>query len=139
MLYNQFQKGLYSTKIAMPKSSYLDNLVLNAALRGAAFTSPVSVYIALFNGSPGAGGNEVSGGSYARQLATFSAASSGSTANAAALTFSGMPVSTISYVAICDAVSAGNVLYYAPAAATKTTNAGDTVSVAIGGIVVTES
>jgi hypothetical protein len=123
----------------MPKSTFLDNALLNAVLRATAYTSPTTVYVALFNGNPSSGGSEVSGGSYARQPATFSAASAGSTSNTAGLTYTNMPVATITYVAIYDAVTAGNLLYFNPAAASKTTNATDTVSIAAGGIVVNET
>ena len=122
----------------MPKSSYLNTAVINAVLRSTSFTSPTTVYLALFNGNPASGGTETSGGSYARQAITFGTPSSGSSSNSAALTFSNMPATTVSHVAIYDAATAGNQLYYAAASSSKTTNAGDTVSVAIGGIVVTE-
>lgn len=123
----------------MPKSSYAVNAALNVFLRATAYTTPTNVYVALFNGNPTSGGTEVSGGSYARQVATFSAPSSGTVSNSGALTFSNMPATTVSYVAIYDASTSGNLLYYAAATASKTTNAGDTVSIAVGGITVTES
>lgn len=123
----------------MPKSTYLDNAMLNAVLRDTSYTSPTTVYIALFNGNPASGGTEATGGSYARQSAAFTSASAGSTQNSASITFSNMPATTISYIAIYDASTGGNLLYYAAAASSKSTNAGDTVSIASGGIVVSES
>jgi hypothetical protein len=123
----------------MPKSSYLDTAFLNVALRNTAYTAPTTVYTALFNGIPGGGGTEASGGSYARQATAFVAPSSNSTSNSALLTFTNMPALTVNYVAIYDALTAGNLLYYAAATAAKTTNVGDTVTIAIGGITVAEA
>jgi hypothetical protein len=123
----------------MPKSTYAINAALNVFLRDTAYTTPTAVYAALFNGIPGSGGTEVSGGSYARQAATFGAPSSGSVSNTNAIAFTGMPVATVNYIAVYDAASSGNLLYYSAAAASKTTNSGDTVDIAIGGITVTES
>jgi hypothetical protein len=46
---------------------------------------------------------------------------------------------TVDHVGIYDASSAGNQLYNAAVTTSKTTNAGDTVTVATGAITVTES
>ena len=61
----------------MAKSYYLDNALLEAALRAVSYTSPATVYVALYTAAPGptGGGTEVSGGSYARTACTFGAAS----------------------------------------------------------------
>ena len=73
----------------MAKSTYLDNALLNAVLVNTAYTSPATVYVALYTATPGpsGGGTEVSGNSYARTACTFSAASSGSITNSADCTF----------------------------------------------------
>lgn len=123
----------------MPKSSYAITAVLGVFLKDTAYTTPVTVYTALFNGVPGGAGTEASGGSYARQSTAFAAIASGSTSNSAVLSFTNMPAMTVNYIAIYDAATAGNLLYYAATAAAKTTNAGDTVSIAIGGLSVSES
>ena len=104
------------------KSHYLELELLNAVLRGAAFTPPAAVYVALFTAAPtdAGGGTEVTGGAYARTAATFAAAvsggaSSGSTiANSADVVF---PTATAAWgtvvaVGIYDAASAGNLLYF---------------------------
>lgn len=77
----------------MAKSTYLDNALLNAVLVNTAYTSPATVYVALYTATPGpsGGGTEVSGGSYARTACTFSAASSGSLTNSADCTFRRRP------------------------------------------------
>lgn len=123
----------------MGKSTYLENALLSAVLRNTAFTSPSTVYVALFNGDPASGGTEVSGGGYARQSAAFSAPSSGVTANTAPINFTNMPAATITHVAIYDSLSGGNRLYSQAAAASKNTNSGDTTAIATGGLTISES
>lgn len=126
----------------MAKTTALSNSLLNLVLRNQAYTAPTTVYAALYVGNPLSGGTEVTGGSYARQAATFGAAASGQVQNTNSIAFASMPAQDsthqISYVAICDAVSAGNILYTLAATASKTTNAGDTVNIAVGGLTVTE-
>jgi len=118
----------------MAKSTYAIDVVLNAFLRDTAYTSPATVYVGLLDGT-----TEVSGGSYARQAITFGAPSSGTCTSTDSQTFSDMPATTITNVGIYDAASAGDQLYVAAATSSKTTNAGDTVTIATGGITVTES
>jgi len=100
----------------MPKTYYLDNNFINAALRNTAFTPPTTIYVALFTVAPSVsgGGTEVTGGSYARQTATFSAPASGQTSNDAEVLF---PVATagwgtVTSFALMDASSGGNMLYF---------------------------
>lgn len=100
----------------MPKTYYLDDNFINAALRNTAFTPPTTIYVALFTVAPGVGGGgtEVSGGSYARQTVTFSAPSNGQSSNDAEVLF---PVATagwgtVTSFALMDASSGGNMLYF---------------------------
>lgn len=100
----------------MPKSYYLDNSFLNAALRQTAYTSPVSVHVALFTVAPTVlgGGTEVVGGAYARQTVTFSAPVNGQSSNTVDVLF---PVATVAWGTIVafgvyDASSGGNLLYF---------------------------
>jgi hypothetical protein len=127
----------------MAKSSYLDNALLNAVLVNTTYTSPATVYVALYTATPGpgGGGTEVSGGSYARTACTFSAASGGSLSNSANCTFPQATASwgTIAYFGIFDNATAGNLLYYGSLTASKTINSGDQLQFAAGGITVTES
>lgn len=123
----------------MGKSTYSINAALNVFLRNTAYTTPTTVYVALFNGDPNASGTEATGGSYARQAITFAAPSSGTVTSSNAQSFTNMPAMTVNYVAIYDAATTGNRLYSAAATSAKTTNAGDTVSIASGGITVSEA
>jgi hypothetical protein len=118
----------------MSKSTYAINAALNVFLRDTAYTTPTTVYVGLLNGT-----TEASGGSYARQSITFGAPSAGTCTSTNSQTFTSMPATTVDHVGIYDAASAGNQLYAAAATASKTTNAGDTVTIATGGITVSES
>ena len=64
-------------------SNYLENKLIDHSLGTTTFTKPTTVYAALYTVAPSdsSAGTEVTGGSYARQAITFSAASSGSTSN----------------------------------------------------------
>lgn len=92
------------------KSSYWRDAVIDV-LTGSGI-SAITPYVSLHTADPGlTGTNEVSGGSYSRTAVTFSAASSGATANTGAVTFSNMPSVTVTHVGIWDASTAGNFLY----------------------------
>lgn len=123
------------------KSTYLEDKIINFVLRNVAYTAPTTVYLALYTSSPTAAdsGTEVTGGSYARQSVTFSASSSGSTSNSGTITFSGMPAATVTHFGIRDASTAGNLLYWGPLTASKTTSSGDTLTVSASGLTVSES
>jgi hypothetical protein len=112
----------------------LSNALLSSVLRGAPYTSPGTVYLALFTSAPSASGagTEVTGGSYARLAVSFSAAANGAVSNAAELDFTNMPATTVRGMAVMDASSAGNMLFYGVLANPKTTNAGDTYTVKLG-------
>ena len=113
-------------------SNFLENKVLDHVLRNTAYTSPATVYLALHTADPteAGTGTEVSGGSYARQAVAFDAAASGATQNTSAVSFTNMPAATVTHVGVWDASTNGNLLFYGALAASKTTNAGDTFTVA---------
>lgn len=108
-------------------SNYLEAALLDATLRDVPYTSPSTVYLALFINDPtDAGtGTEVSGGSYARQVVTFQAPTNGACINAADVLFEDMPAVTVTHVGIYDAVSGGNLLYHGQLAAFRAVQAGD--------------
>lgn len=114
-------------------SDYLENALVNHVLRNTALTSPVTVYAGLWTSSSslaaleaGTLTNEATGGSYVRKAITFSAPSNGTTSNSGAITWTNMPATTITYVAVMDALTVGNVLFYGALASAKTLNSGDT-------------
>jgi len=115
-------------------TNYLENKLLDHFLGTTSYTMPSPVYVALFTAAPGdaGGGTEVTGGSYARQTAAFSAASSGATSNSANVDFTGMPAVTTVAIAIFDASTSGNMLVHGTLTTNKTTDAGDTLRIATG-------
>lgn len=134
--------------MAGSKSDYLENKLLDHALGGGDFTRPATIYVALFTSAPtdAGGGVEVSGGSYARVAVTnnatnWPAASGGSKSNGTAITFPAATASwgTVVAVGILDAASAGNLLYWADLATSKSYGAGDTARFPVGAIVLTEN
>lgn len=98
------------------------------AVTPTALTSPIK--ISLHTGDPGTtGANEVTGGSYARQSAGYSAASGGACALAGTVSFTGMPAVTVTHMGLWD--SAGTPLFVQGAAllASKPVGAGDTLNI----------
>jgi len=122
-------------------SNYLETALVNATLRNTAYTSPSAVYLALYTADPtdADSGTEVSGTSYARQAITFGAPSNGVTTNSAAIEFpqAGGSWGTVTHVGICDASTAGNLLYHTALDASKTIATGDVFRVASGSLSVT--
>ena len=115
-------------------TNYLENKLIDHFLGTTSYTMPADVYVALFTVAPSdaGGGTEVTGGSYARQIATFSAASSGATSNDSNIDFTGMPAATTVAIGIFDALTTGNMLLYGTLTTNKTTDAGDTLRIATG-------
>lgn len=109
----------------------LEAILLDLTLRGTAhgLTYTNGVSIALHTGDPGEAGtaNEVTGGSYARKTATFNAASGGSSALAADVTWAADDITAgtvITHISIWDQSGTPKVLYYGALASSQTVNAG---------------
>ena len=119
-------------------SNYLENKLLDHFLGTTSYTMP-TVYVALFTVAPNdaGGGTEVTGGSYARQTAAFSAAASGATSNSGNIDFTGMPACTTVAIALFDNSTGGNMLLWGTLTTNKTTDAGDTLRIATGDLDVT--
>jgi hypothetical protein len=122
-------------------SNYLENALINVTLRNTAYTSPTTVYLALYTSDPTDAdtGTEVSGGSYARQSITFGAPSNGVSTNTAAIEFPQCTASwgTVTHIGIRDALTTGNLLYHTPLDNSKTIDSGDIFKIAIGSLSVT--
>ena len=144
-------------------SDYLELKLLDHTLRysSAAYTAPSTVYVALFadSGSGVAaalesntsgtdatskfGYYEINTGSYARQSITFAAAASGTSASNATVSF---PVATANYqtagstgnvvthLALMDASTSGNVLFYGALTTSKTVSSGDQFTISSGNL-----
>jgi hypothetical protein len=123
-------------------STYMEDRIVNF-MRNVAITGEAAVYVALFTADDGleAGTitSEVSGGSYARQLAGLSASSDGTSSNASDITF---PTATgdwgtVTHLALIDASTAGNVIMHSALDASKAVNSGDTFKINAGDLDVT--
>ena len=97
-------------------SDYLENEMLDHILATGSYTAPSAVYVGLSTGSFGDdnSGTELTGNNYSRVSATFSAASSGTTSNSAAIEFAAASGSwgTVTHFGIFDAASSGNLLIH---------------------------
>jgi hypothetical protein len=127
----------------MPKTYYLDNNFLNAALLNTPFTPPTSVYVALYTVAPGVGGGgtEVTGGSYARQTVAFALPVNGQVSNTADILFpvASAPWGTVVSFALLDASSGGNMLYFGNLSTPRNVLASDQVRFPAGQLVVQET
>lgn len=131
-------------------SNYLENKVLDHVLGNTTYTPAATLYVALFTTSgtsqdvldrleAGTLTDEVSGGSYARKTVTFAAASGGSASNSSTVTFDAATANwgTVTHIAVVDALTSGNVLYYGALTASKTISTGDTFQVTSGNLTIT--
>ena len=122
-------------------SNYLENVLINTTLRGQTYTAPTFVYLALFTSDPtdAATGTEVAGGGYLRQTISFGIPSNGASSSGSDVIFPIATASwgTVTHIAIYDAQTAGNMLYYGQLTASKTIASGDQLRVAAGDITVT--
>jgi hypothetical protein len=153
-------------------SNFLELEILDHVLRygngslnagtGAGYQPPSTVYVALFSGTAATvltalesgtsaatstnwGYHEINNASYARQSITFAAASAGSSASNATVSF---PVASADYnntaasgatvtcMALMDNSTGGNVLFYGQLTNSKTVNSGDQFTISSGNLTV---
>ena len=121
-------------------SDYLENKLLAHTFSNTAYTSPSTVYVALYTVAPtdSTTGTEVTGGGYVRQSASFTTTASDTT-NASAIEW---PTATADYgtvvaVAVLDASSSGNMLAFAALDTNKTISTGDVFRVPSGDLDIT--
>lgn len=124
-------------------SNYLENALVNATLRGTAYTAPTTVYLALYTTDPTDGdtGTEVTGGAYARKAATFSAPTDGATSLAAGVTFPQATAGwgTVTHIGVRDALTGGNLLYHTSLTTARAVLTGDTLGFLSGQVPITLS
>ncbi len=122
-------------------SNHLETALINATLRNTAYTSPATVYVALFTTDPtdAASGTEVTGGSYARTSVAFAAPSNGVSLNSADCTFPTCTAAwgTVTHMGLRDASTAGNLLYHSPLDDSKSVGIGDVFKITTGNLSVT--
>ena len=138
----------------MPKSNWLRDALLNHALRSASFAKPSTVWLALFTSDPGPTGSLASElpigvGGYARAAVTVgdaqwsAPATSGdyrATMNNNVISFgtASANLGTVTHVALMDAATAGNMLWYDALDTSRTINNGDPIQIPAGSIIVRE-
>lgn len=100
-------------------------------------TGPVMVRLVSVAGSDSAAGTEVAnagGSTYAAQSVVFGAAASGQIANTGAVTFTNMPAITVVGVELWDSAGTPVRVGYGALSANKTTNLGDTFTIAVSAL-----
>jgi len=124
-------------------TNYLENELCDHILRNASWSSPATVYVALYTTDPGEddSGAEATGGDYAREAVTFGAPANGVCANSAMVTFTTATASwgTITHFQIMDAVSGGNPLFHGQLENAVVVGISDTVRFQIGDLEITLS
>ena len=123
------------------------NNLVDGSLGTAAYvatTTPIRCRLMTANGSASANGTELatSGGYTAATGApsvTFAAASAGSASSNAAVTVTNMPATTVVGVELWDSAGTPKRKWWGALSASKTTNAGDTFTIASGSLTVTDS
>jgi hypothetical protein len=124
-------------------TNYAEDLVLDWLFTANSATRPTSWYVALYTVAPGeaGGGTEVSGGSYARQSASFTVSGTAPTqaANTSAIEFPTASGSwgTIVAAGVFDASTSGNLLAFADLTAAKTIGSGDVLRFDAGTLIIT--
>lgn len=120
------------------------NNIIDASFATAAFTAstaPIRCRLMTANGTATAAGTELAtSGGYtaapgaANNNVTFASAASGSAASSVAVTITNMPVATIVGVELWDQAGTPIRKWYGALTASKTTNSGDTFSIAAGSL-----
>ena len=99
-------------------TNYLEDKIWNHVFGSTSYTKPTNWYVGLLTAAPSdsAGGTEVSGGSYARQVIAFTIIGGGTAlaVNTSAITFPTATTDwgTIGWVGIYDALTSGNLVAY---------------------------
>ncbi len=131
----------------MPMTSYLEKKLIDHALGLAAYTIPTTVYASLHTLSPG------QAGSFASEVTTVSSGYlratltskmnacdpvTGISANNANVLYGPALIDwgTITYIAISDAISGGNMLMYGALSVAQTTPIGESIQFSVGQFVV---
>ena len=132
-------------------SNYLEAKLLEHTMKNTAYSSPAAVYLGLvtstatdLNLEEGVLTNEVTAYTGDRKAITFGTVSQvngkATLTTTAPISFEGMPAATVKYAIIVDAAttkgSTGNILYWCPLTANKTTNLGDTFTIPTGDLTI---
>ena len=118
-------------------SNYLRDALGRQVLLEESYTPPETLYLALYTAAPDetGGGTEVDSGGYARVSITFVATATDGAFDNELTSISDMPEVSITGLAILDAVTAGNFLFFEDFTASPVSvQAGDTYVVAAGDV-----
>jgi hypothetical protein len=126
-------------------SDYSENLVLTWLFTTGSATRPTAWYVGLYTSAPtdAGGGTEVTGNAYARKATgtlTVSGTSPTLCTNSSAIEFaaaSGGNWGTITYAAVFDALTSGNMLGWAALTTSRTINDGDILRIPAGDLDIT--
>ena len=117
-------------------TEYLKDKLIRHVLTNTSYSSPATVYLALFTTPPtvGGGGTEVVGGSYARQSLslTWGGSGTGNASNGSTITFSSMPTCTVVGGAVFDASTSGNMLLFTAATTARSVTSGQDITIPAG-------
>lgn len=117
-------------------STYLENKYLDCLANASGFNI-ASVFIQLHTADPGTAGTTAVAGNNVRKSMAFAAASSGSKATNADITWTSVSTTeTYAYVSLWDASTAGNFLWSGALTASKSVTAGDTFTLTSGQVTV---
>jgi len=125
-------------------SDYLEDKVLKHVFTNVAYTSPTTIYVALFTAAPTdtGGGTECTGGAYTREIGTFTVSGTTTLAtNSAAIEYDAATNSwgTIVAVGLFDASTSGNMLAWADLTTSKAIDSGDILRIPAGDLDITLS
>jgi hypothetical protein len=123
----------------MSATDYARQKIVNDLL-GVTPYSPPAMYLALFTADPtetGSFANEVTGGGYARQPlagAMSTADTTGNSVNTSAITYAAATTDwgTVTYLAICDALTTGNMICPGVPATPRTITIGQPFQIPVG-------
>lgn len=152
LVFKPFERGIRDwIRLATGKSQYLISKLLNQIFNAAAYSFPGTLFMALWTStlnaaSTGSTSGEASYTGYARvsvpaNTTNFPTSSGGAAiANGTAITFpaNAGSLQTMTFFAITDASSAGNILYWGSISSTAI-NPGDTPQVNTSALTVTEA
>lgn len=79
-----------------------------------AVTTPMKLRLMTANGTDAAAGTQVTGGTYAPQNITMTAAAAGACSNSTLIRFDGLPAATITGVEVWDSNATPRRIWYAP-------------------------
>lgn len=121
---------------------YLENKIIDQALRNTPYTAPGTVYVALLTSDPGDDGemsSELSGNGYQRKAVVFDAPDGGQTKNSQDIVFDQATAdwNNVSHIAIMDAVAGGNALFTGQLTSTINVTSGDSLRIDIGNLQIT--